>query len=406
MARIPDSKPSSRPMPLSGIKVLDLSRVLAGPYAGQLLADFGADVIKVEDLGGDELRSWFPRTKDDQSSNFQSVNRGKRSITLNLKTEEGQALLGRLVTTSDVLIQSFLPPVAARLGADYDTLAGFNPKLVYCAISGYGASGDLKDKPGYDLMMQAYSGMMMLTGEPQSGPMRAGISAIDLSTGMLAFGGILTALLSRDRHGAAAQRVDVSLLESSVALLSYHVTNYMNAGFLGERAGSGVGHIVPYQAFPTSDGYVLAGAPNDNLWRRMANAVQLDELADDSRFMTTVERRKNRESLIEILSARFATDTTRHWVTVLEATGVPVSPVRTIDEVVYDPQVLARDMILSSDAGVGEAAHFVGTPLKLSGLPPTRVVHPPALGEHTDEILRGAGVGPQVLAQFRKDRII
>ncbi|TBR20757.1 MAG: CoA transferase, partial [Reyranella sp.] len=242
----------------AGIRVLDLSRVLAGPFCGQMLADFGADVIKVEDVGGDENRKWAP-VIDGQSANFLSVNRGKRGMTLNLKSESGQEVLADLVRKADVVIDSFLPGVARRLGVDDARLRALRPDLVHATISGYGHEGPLAAKPGYDLMLQAFSGMMAMTGERDGGPIRAGASFIDMATGLLAFSGIASALYARQAGRAGGQHIQVSLLETAIALLGYHVPAYTMGGKVPPRDGSGVWHIVPYQAFATRDGHVLAG---------------------------------------------------------------------------------------------------------------------------------------------------
>jgi crotonobetainyl-CoA:carnitine CoA-transferase CaiB-like acyl-CoA transferase len=390
----------------AGIKVLDLSRVLAGPYSGQLLADMGADVIKIEEPSGDELRQWFPRAENG-STNFMAVNRGKRALVLDLKKEEGRALLMRLVKEADVLIHSFLTPVAERLGVTYDAVKAANPDLIYCSISGYGTTGEMKDRPGYDLMMQAFTGVMMLTGEPNGPPMRAGLSTIDLSTGFLAFGAISAALFARATGKARGQRIDLSLMHTGIALLGYHVTNYMNAGHVAARAGSGVGHIVPYQAWKCSDGWVLAGATNDKFWARFATALGLEHLIDDTRFQTTVDRRNNREELIPLLEARFATDTVEQWVTVMESAQVPVSPVHTIDQVVTHPQVLANGMIASVPDRHGEPMHVIGLPVLFSETPGRVTGRPPELGEHSDVVLRDwLGLSPAEVELLRDVGVI
>jgi len=369
-----------------GLLVLDLSRVLAGPTCAQMMADFGAEVIKVEGLEGDEIRSWFPRDGE-ESTNFQSANRGKKSITLDLKQPEGREILDRLVARADVLIHSFLPPVAQRLGVTYERLHAVNPDLVHCSISGYGSAGPLSNHPGYDLMLQAFTGVMTLTGEPGGAPMRAGLSAIDLSTSMLGFGAISAALFARASGKCRGQEVRLSLLETGVALLGYHVTNLLNGGFTGLPSGSGVGHIVPYQAWNCEDGYLLAGAPNDNLWRRFCGAVGLPELADDARFASATTRRENRDVLVPMLEQRFRTASVAHWREQLDAVGVPASPVHTLAQVVQHEQVLANDMIVQAQDHRGKQVHMVGAPIKMSETPAVIGAAPPALGAHTREVL-------------------
>ena len=366
--------------------VLDLSRVLAGPTCTQLLADFGARVIKIEDPQGDEIRSWFPRDGA-VSTNYQSANRGKESLTLNLKAPEGRALLDALVRRADVLIHSFLPPVALRLGVDYERLHALNPDLIHCSISGYGSTGPLKDRPGYDLMLQAFTGVLTLTGEPGGRPMRAGLSAIDLSTSMLGFGAIASALYARATGKCRGQEVRLSLLETGVAMLGYHVTNYLNGGFAGTPSGSGVGHIIPYQAWLCSDGYLLAGATNDTLWRRFCQGVELPHLADDPRFATTTDRRENRALLIPLLEAQFATRGVATWLACMDAAGVPASPVHTIDQVVSHEQVLATEMVVPVEDHRGKTVHLIGVPVKMSETPGRVGAAPPELGAHTAAIL-------------------
>lgn len=385
--------------------VLDLSRVLAGPSCTQLLADFGARVIKIEDLQGDEIRSWFPQDEG-VSTNFQSANRGKESVTMNLKSPEGRELLDKLVARADVLVHSFLPAVAQRLGIEYGRLRTVNPDLVYCAVSGYGSAGPLKDRPGYDLMLQAFTGVLTLTGEPNGKPTRAGLSAIDLSTSMLAFGAISAALYARAMGKCRGQEVRLSLLETGVALLGYHVTNYLNAGFAGSASGSGVGHIIPYQAWLCNDGYLLAGATNDTLWRRFCQGAELPYLADDPRFATTGARRENREVLVPMLERQFATRNVAQWLARMDAEGVPASPVHTIDQVVQHEQVLATDMIVRVQDHRGKQVNLVGAPIKMSETPATIGSAPPELGAHTDSVLRELGLQDNDIQRLRATGVV
>ncbi len=387
----------------SGIRVLDLSRVLAGPSCGQLLADFGADVIKVEDVGGDENRKWAP-VVDGQSANYLSVNRGKRGMTLNLKSAAGRQILAALVRKSDVVIDSFLPAVARRLGVDDGTLRALRPDLVHATISGYGHEGSLADKPGYDLMLQAFSGMMAMTGERDGGPIRAGASFIDMATGMLAFSGISTALYARLAGKAAGQHIRVSLLETAIALLGYHVPAYTLAGKLPPRDGSGVWHIVPYQAFRTRDGYVLAGATNDAAWQRLCDAIGATELGANPAYATSALRIENREAVVEALSRIFATRETQAWVHLLDAANVPCSPVNDLAQTLSHPQVAAMKMVLDVTTRAGGTLRLAGVPLNLSATPAVPGGAPPALGEHTDEILRSElGFDDGRIATLRKE---
>jgi crotonobetainyl-CoA:carnitine CoA-transferase CaiB-like acyl-CoA transferase len=371
---------------LDGIRVVDLSRVLAGPHCAQLLADFGANVIKVEAPGGDENRSWPPHGPDGQSANFASVNRGKRSLVLDLKTQPARAILHRLVRDADVLIHSFLPDTAARLGISLGHLRADNPRLVVATISGYGAEGPLADKRGYDLMVQAFSGAMSTTGTPGGSPIRCGVSFIDMSTGISLYAGIVTALLARTRTGQGTW-VSGSLLETAVALLGYHAVAWMQAGVLPVPQGSGSGHLVPYQAFQCEDGYMLAGAPNDAAWTRFCIALEWPELANDQRFHGNVARVEQRAILIPMLEDRFRRRPVAYWVARFEAAAVACSPINTVDQVMAHPQVLANAMRVTARDADGIDRDLVGTPFKLAeggGVAPTAA---PALGADTIAVL-------------------
>lgn len=390
----------------SGIRVLDLSRVLAGPFCGQMLADFGADVIKVEDVGGDENRKWAP-VIDGQSANFLSVNRGKRGMTLNLKSESGQEVLAGLVRKADVVIDSFLPGVAQRLGVDDARLRALRPDLVHATISGYGHEGPLAAKPGYDLMLQAFSGMMAMTGERDGGPIRAGASFIDMATGLLAFSGIASALYARQAGTAGGQHIRVSLLETAIALLGYHVPAYTMGGKVPPRDGSGVWHIVPYQAFATRDGHVLAGATNDAAWQRLCAAIGATALAADPALATSALRIENRDTVIPALAGIFATKATADWVAALDAANVPCAPVNDISQALAHPQIAAMKMVLDVARRDGGSMSLVGVPLNLSATPAAPGAAPPLLGEHTDAILRGElGLDEARIAALREEGAI
>jgi len=391
---------------LAGIRVLDVSRVLAGPSCAQMFADMGADVIKIEDLVGDENRRWLPIV-DGRSGNFMSVNRGKRGITLNLKSPRGQEVLARLVRTADVLIENFPPETAKRLGLSWEHLSSINERLVHVSITGYGSRGPLKDRPGYDNMVQAFSGMMAMTGERDGGPIRAGASFIDMATGMLAFSGVSAALYARLAGKAAGQHIRVSLLETAIALLGYHIPAYTLAGKLPPRDGSGVWHIVPYQAFATQDGYVLAGATNDAAWQRLCAAIGAGALAANPAYATTALRIENRAPLIEALAGIFATRRTEAWVSLLDAANVPCSPVNDIAQALAHPQVQAMQMVLDVAHRTGGTLRLAGVPLNLSATPAKPGGAPPSLGEHTDSILKDElGLGDDRIATLRKEGTI
>ena len=374
-------------LPLEGILVLDLGRVLAGPSCTQLLGDYGADVLRIEDMKGDETRLW-PPVVGGEGCNYQSVNRNKRGMALDLKTKEGQDILQALARKADVLLHSYLPDVAARLGMDAEKLNKLNPDLIVCCVSGYGASGPMAAKPGYDLMMQAYTGVMELTGDPDGPPMRAGFSTIDLSTGLLAFSGILLALLSRASGRTRGQTVNVSLFETALQLLGYHLTNYAIGGRQPRREGSGVGHLCPYQAFSCTNGWLLAGATNNAVWLRMATAIGYPEWGAEPRFKENQDRVNNRQELISLLKGVFATQSREHWLSKLEEAKVPTAPIRTIVDLFDDPQSAATSMLLRLHNRDGRDITLVGAPIKLSGSK-VKVRHlPPLHGEHTSEILR------------------
>lgn len=373
--------------PLRNIKVLDLSRVLAGPYCAQLLADQGAEVIKVESPGGDENRLWGARAADGVTCNFHSVNRGKRSITLNLKSESAQAVLRRLVARSDIVIQSFLPETAEKLGISYEKMKAIKPDVIYCSINGYGEHGPLRDNPGYDLMMQAFSGIMSTTGVEGGEPIRSGVSFIDMSTGGFAYGAIMTALINR-LQGAGGCWVRVSLLETAISLLGYHAVAWLEHGLLPRKEGSGVWHLVPYQAFRCKDGYMLAGATNDAAWRRFCKALGQAALAHDPRFAENDNRLKHRALLVSIIEEILGSQPVAHWRPRFDAEGVAAAPLHDLAQTLVHPQVLANDMVVSARTADGGTIKLVGAPFKLSTHKAVETPAAPKLGAHTDEVLK------------------
>ncbi|HXH83857.1 MAG TPA: CaiB/BaiF CoA-transferase family protein [Candidatus Tectomicrobia bacterium] len=391
---------------LSGIRVLDLSRVLAGPFCGMLLADLGADVIKVEDTGsGDESRTWPPH-KDGESAAYLVNNRNKRDITLDLKSAEGAAVLKRMAAGADVLIENFRTGTMEAFGLGYDTLAVINPGLVYCSVSAYGRTGPRKDGAGYEALMQAFSGIMSITGEPDGAPVRAGVSFLDLTTGILCAFGVVNALLHRERTGLG-QRVDGSLLETAVALLNYHAEGYLLTGAVPRPLGSGHPSLSPYRTFRCADGqWIFIAGANDRFWQRLAPALGLDAMATDPRFATNIERVKHRRELEAALEAAIAAIDRPALLARLEAAGVPATPVNTVDQVMSDPQTIARGIIQRVvHPRLGEIP-VVGTPIAFSRMSPGVRRPAPLQGEHTDEVLGEFGYTPEEIAALRARKVV
>ena len=391
---------------LEGIRVVDCSRVLAGPFCAMLLSDLGADVIKVEDTGsGDESRTWPPH-KDGESAAFLVINRNKRDIALDLKQPEGVEALKRLVAGADVLIENFRTGTMESFGLGYDTLAALNPGLVYCSISAFGRTGPRKDGAGYEALMQAFSGIMSITGEPGGPPVRCGISFLDLTTGIFSAFGIVSAIHHRTRTGLG-QRVDASLLETAVGLLNYHAEGFLLTGALPQALGSSHPSVVPYRNFRCQDGqWVFVAAANDRLWQRLAPALGLAALTEDPRFKSNPERVKNRKDLEAALEAAIGRHDREALLAMLEKAGVPATPVNTVDQVIKDAQTAARSMI--------ERAHHprlgdipvIGTPVKFSRMRAGVRSAAPLHGQHTDEVLAEHGYDTAAIAALREKKVV
>ena len=393
------------PQPLENIKVVDLTRTLAGPFCTQNLADMGADVVKIEEPNdGDETRKW-PPIWNGESTQFLSFNRNKRSLSVNLKSDEGLAIVKKLAAGADIMIESFRAGTLARFGLGYDDIRAVNPDIIYCTISGYGRTGPMASKPGYDLIIQAYSGLMHLTGEPDGAPQRVGFSLVDLFTGMLAFGSIVTALYHRDQTGEG-QLIDAALLDGQVAAMSYHATGYIGTGVEPHRLGSGHPSLVPYQSFPASDGYFILGVANPNLWERFCHAIGHPELKDDPKFATNPDRVAHRAEMIDLLNGIFATNTVAHWVKVIDDAGVPVGPINKTSDVVADAQVKARDMFLPIDHPNVPDLRVPNSPIKLQGTPARLRRPPPLLGQHNDEVLAELGYAAADIAVLKNAGVI
>lgn len=388
---------------LKNIRVLDMTEALAGPFCTMMLGDFGADVIKIERPGtGDMTRGWAPPYLRSESAYFLSVNRNKRSITLNLKNPDAQAILHRLVETADVFIvnQPSLDSLR-RLRADPDTLAGLNPGLVYCAVSGFGMTGPAAGEAGYDIIAQGQAGLMALTGEPGAGPIRYPIPLADAACGIYAAMGILAALLAREASGQG-QFIDVSLLDSQLAWLTHVAGAYFATGERPKKIGNAHATIVPYQPFRASDKYVMVAVGSDRLWQRFCAALDVAEtLGRDPRFTVNPDRLRNRTILIPLIEEIFCRRTAAEWIERLKAADIPCGPINEVDEALNDPQILARGMIVTQQhATVGEV-HSIGNPIHLSDTPATYRLPPPTLGQHTEAVLAELGCAAEDIARLR-----
>ncbi len=390
---------------LDNIKVVDLTRTLAGPFCTMMLGDMGADVVKIEEpQHGDETRSWTPFWNG-ESTQFVSFNRNKRSFGINLKEPEAIEIVLALAADADVMVESFRAGALDRMGLGYQAVKQINPDIVYCSISGYGRTGPMADKPGYDLIIQAYSGLMNLTGEPDGPPLRVGFSLVDLFTGMMAYGSVMTALYHRDKTGEG-QWLEAALLDGQVAAMSYHGTGYLGTGVEPHRLGSGHPSLVPYQSFPAADGYFILGCANDGLWERMCQAIDRPDLPKDPRFMTNTERVAHRSECIQLLSDIFQTETVSHWVSKIEDAGVPCGPINRVSDVVNDPQVLSRNMVVEIPHPNIPDLKVPYSPLKLAETPPSVRRPPPLLGQHNEEILSELGYAAESIAKLREKGVI
>jgi len=383
---------------LSHVRVLDLSRVLAGPTAGQVMADLGADVIKVERPGrGDDTRAWGPPWLRDsegrdtaESAYYLSANRGKRSVAIDFSQPEGQQLVRGLAARSDIVLENFRVGGLARHGLDYGSLAPEIPGLIYCSITGFGQDGPYAERPGYDFLIQALGGLMSVTGEPDEvrggGPEKVGVALADIMSGLYAVIAVLAALAHRERTGEG-QYIDLALLDVQVASLANQAMNYLVSGEAPHRLGNAHPNIVPYQAFAAADGHFIVAVGNDAQFRRLCDAIGMSQLADDARFATNGGRVEHRDALVPTLAATFLTRGSDEWLERLEAAGVPCGPINTIDRVFADPQVRHRGLRIEAAHPLAGAVPLVASPIRMSATPPRAGTAPPTLGQHTDEVL-------------------
>lgn len=393
--------------PLDAIRVLDLTRVLAGPYCTMFLGDLGAEVVKVEQPGvGDDTRGWGPPFAGGESAYFLCVNRNKKSVTIDLKSADGIALVRRLAENADVLIENFRPGTMQRLGLGEENLRATNPKLIYASLSGFGADGPMRDFPGYDLIVQAWGGLMSITGMPDGDPTKVGVAIIDLVAGLMLGKSITAALFAREKLGVG-QRIDTSLLEAEVACLINAGSNYLIGGKVPGRWGNAHPTIVPYQSFQTADSYLVIGVASEGIWRRFCQAIGKIELADDPRFAKNANRVENRAALIAILTEMFRSRDNETWLRLLNEAEVSCAPIQTIDQVFAAPQVRHRNMLVEVEHPTAGNVRMAGIPVKFSVTPASVRLPPPLLGQHTEEVLKSwLGTDDKTIADLKRKKVV
>jgi len=399
--------------PLAHLKILDLSRVLAGPWAGQILGDLGADVIKVEHPGtGDDTRGWGPPYLKDEEGHesheaayYLSANRNKRSIAIDLANKEGQKIIKQLAASVDVVLENFKVGGLKKYGLDYAGLKAVNPKLVYCSITGFGQDGPYASRAGYDFIVQGMSGLMSVTGAPDGPPMKVGTAVADLTTGMYAVIGILAALSHRDRTGEG-QYIDMALLDTQMSWLANQNMNYLVGGTSPGRSGNAHPNIVPYQDFETADGHIIVAVGNDRQFARFAAAIGAPELARNKSYETNEGRVRHRATLVPTIAERMQAKSTAHWMEALEAAGIPHGPIHTVGEAFSDPQAVHRGMKVEMDHPLGVTLASVASPIKMSATPPDYRRPPPMLGQHTDALMAEIGYEADEVARLKAAGVI
>ncbi len=393
--------------PLDGVRVLDLTRVVAGPYCTMFLGDLGAEVVKVEQPGvGDDTRGWGPPFAGGESAYYLCINRNKQSLALDLKSQRVLDLLRELVKVADVVIENFRPGTMERLGLGEKELRAINPRLIYASLTGFGADGPMSDWPGYDLIVQAWGGLMSITGTPAGEPVKVGVAIIDLIAGLMLGKAITAALFAREKIGVG-QRIDTSLLEAEVASLINVGSNYLIGGKVPMRWGNAHPNIVPYQNFQTADGYLVIGVASEVIWKRFCQAIGRSDLTDDRRFADNSKRVEHRASLIALLSEMFLERTNDAWFKLLSEAEVPCAPVQTIDQVFQAPQVLHRKMLMEVEHPTAGKVPMAGMPVKFSVTPASVRLPPPLLGEHNSEILKNwLGMNAGEIDELKREKII
>lgn len=388
--------------PMAGVRILDLTKVLAGPFATQILGDFGADVVKIERPNeGDDTRAFGPPFVEGESTYFLSINRNKKSVALNLKTAEAVDLVKKMAAKADILIENFRPGSLKKMGLDYESLHGKFPRLIYVSISGFGATGPDALRPGYDLAVQGLSGMMSITGNPAGPPTKVGTSIADLVAGLYAVQGALLALYAREKSGKG-QFVDISMLDGQISLLTFQGQKYLSTGAVPKRMGNQHPSICPYETFESLDGYFNIAVGNDRLWADFCWAIGRKNLTEDKRFRTNPDRVKNHDALFQILQPVFKTKPAAEWIAVFETAGVPAAAILDIQQTFSHPQVAARDMRISVPHSRIKNLEMAGNPVKLSDTPAGIRQGPPLLGEHTHAVLSELGLTPQDIEKLKK----